>query len=240
MSLAQISRDLAKGVDRLVFAPPVSHVYNPLVYAWAPHRAYLEKFGQGRKEVLFLGMNPGPFGMAQIGVPFGDIPMVRDFLGVGTGVERKVTQPAKIHPKRPVAGFNCTRREVSGTRFWGWAQTRFGNANNFFKRFFVANYCPLVFMEESGRNVTPDKLPVGERTPLFAVCDEAVRLLVATLQPRLVVGIGAFAQKRAQEALLGKPTEVGTILHPSPASPAANRNWQGQIEKQLEMLGVKL
>jgi len=240
MSLVEISRSLAKAVDRLTFAAPVSHVYNPLVYAWAPHKAYLERFGQGPKEALFLGMNPGPFGMAQNGVPFGDTPMVQDFVGIGVGPERKVTQPAKLHPKRPVTGFDCARREVSGTRFWGWAQARFGTAPKFFKRFFVVNYCPLVFMDEGGRNVTPDKLPADERAPLFESCDEALRKIVEELQPRLVVGVGAFAMKRAEEALEGIDVKVATILHPSPASPAANRGWQEQIEVQLKNLGVKL
>jgi len=238
MNLPAISRDLAKAVDHLSFAPPVTHVYNPLTYAWAPHRAYLERFGNGPKDVLFLGMNPGPFGMAQTGVPFGDVAMVRDFLGVGSGPERLVRQPSEPHPKRPVSGFDCTRSEVSGSRFWGWVKTRFGNAPQFFERFFVVNYCPLVFMDEGARNVTPDKLPAVEREPLFEVCDEALRKIVSELSPQLVIGVGAFAQKRAEEALHGTGVQVGTILHPSPASPAANRDWQGQIETQLQRLGV--
>jgi single-strand selective monofunctional uracil DNA glycosylase len=137
-----------------------------------------------------------------------------------------------------VSGFECPRSEVSGLRFWGWVKARFGSAPHFFERFFVANYCPLVFMEEGGRNVTPDKLPAVERAPLFAVCDEALRKVVTELSPRLVIGVGAFAQKRAEEALRGTGVRVGTILHPSPASPAANRDWPGQIEVQLQRLGV--
>jgi single-strand selective monofunctional uracil DNA glycosylase len=236
MELVAISRRLARKVDQLRFAAPVTHVYNPLVYARAPHERYLEKWGQGPREVLLVGMNPGPFGMAQTGVPFGDVAMVRDFLGV-TG---KVGRPPQENPARPVAGFDCGRSEVSGTRLWGWIKGRFGTAETFFQRFFVANYCPLVFMEEGGRNRTPDKLAPDERQALFAACDEALREVAQTLKPRLVVGVGAFAEGRAREALAGLPIAVGTILHPSPASPLANKDWPGQVERQLKALGIAL
>jgi single-strand selective monofunctional uracil DNA glycosylase len=232
--LVEISRRLSTDVDRLRFAEPVTHTYNPLAYARAPHERYLERWGAGPKEVIFLGMNPGPFGMAQTGVPFGDIAMVRDFVGV-TG---DVTKPKNEHPKRLVEGFACPRSEVSGTRFWGWAKSRFETPERFFARFFVVNYCPLVFMEASARNVTPDKLPKAEREPLFAACDAALGRIVAELRPTLVVGVGAFAEARAREALAGAGTTFGTILHPSPASPAANRGWAEKAEAQLRALGV--
>src|SRR5688500_13713287 len=118
VKLSDISRDLAARVDALRFAAPVTHVYDPLVYARDPHEAYLDRWGRGRKEVLLLGMNPGPFGMGQTGIPFGDVTMVRDWLGI----HGRVTRPAREHPKRPVLGFDCPRSEVSGTRLWGWAR----------------------------------------------------------------------------------------------------------------------
>ena len=236
--LVVISQRLCKAVAKLSFAAPVSHVYNPLSYAWAPHAAYLRRYGVRPKEVLFLGMNPGPFGMAQTGVPFGDVPMVRDWLGLGRGEEGAVKRPAREHAKRPIEGFACRRREVSGTRFWGWAAARWQTPERFFQRFFVWNYCPLVFMDEGGRNITPDKLPADERAGLAAACDRALIAIVDALAPKWVVGVGAFAQKRAQEALDGRGVHIGCILHPSPASPAANRDWQGQVEAQLAALGV--
>jgi single-strand selective monofunctional uracil DNA glycosylase len=223
-------------VSALRFAEPVCHVYNPLDYARVPHERYLERYGDGRKEVLLLGMNPGPFGMAQTGVPFGDVALVRDWLGiVGT-----VGKPEREHSKRPVLGFDCPRSEVSGTRLWGWARARFGTPERFFRRFFVANYCPLAFLESSGRNRTPDKLPAAELEPLLAACDEALREVVGLLEPRIVVGIGGFAERRARAALAAAAVAVGTILHPSPASPRANRGWAEAIEPQLAALGIRL
>jgi single-strand selective monofunctional uracil DNA glycosylase len=236
MDLVATSRRLAREADKLRFAAPVTNVYNPLIYARGPHELYLRRFGQGQKSVLFLGMNPGPFGMAQTGVPFGDVARVRDFLGI----EAAVGRPEVEHPARPVTGFGCARSEVSGTRLWGWAERRFGTAAAFFARFFVHNYCPLVFMESGGRNRTPDKLSAPEREALYAVCDRALRDVVDELRPTHVIGVGAFAEARARQALADTNITVATILHPSPASPAANKDWAGKIEVQLAALGIGL
>lgn len=236
MSLQKISRELSKRVDALNFGAPISHVYNPLRYARAAHEQYLQKFGQGPKQALLLGMNPGPFGMAQTGVPFGDVGMVRDWMGISA----KVDSPPNEHPARQITGFECSRGEVSGARLWGWARDRFSTPERFFERFFVVNYCPLVFMEPSGKNFTPDKLPKAEKTPLLEVCDRALLEVVQELKPEWVIGVGAFAQGCAARALEGRDVRIGTILHPSPASPIANRGWAAQAELQLEKLGLKL
>ncbi|NLE87824.1 MAG: single-strand selective monofunctional uracil-DNA glycosylase [Myxococcales bacterium] len=234
MSLVTISRNLGRKVDELQFTAPVAHVYNPLRYARRPHERYLERWGGGPKEVLLLGMNPGPFGMAQTGVPFGDVTLVRDWLGI----EGPVDGSGPCHPKRPVLGFDCQRSEVSGSRLWGWARDRFGTPERFFSRFFVVNYCPLCFVDEGGRNVTPDKLPALEREPLLSLCDAALRRVVTELEPRWVIGVGGFAHKQAARALAGMDVSLGSVLHPSPASPLANRGWAEEAEKQLRELGI--
>lgn len=234
MTLVKQARALARDLKRLTFSAPVTHVYNPLDYAFAPHRAYLERYGQGRRDVLLVGMNPGPWGMAQTGVPFGVVNAVRDWLGI-TG---PVHAPADGHPKRPVDGFACPRREVSGQRLWGWAEARFGRPEAFFDRFFVANYCPLMFLEASGRNRTPDKLPVAERALLLARCDRSLQDLVDHFQPTWVLGVGQFAEGRCRAALSEGGVRVGRVLHPSPASPVANRGWAEQAEAQLRGYGI--
>jgi single-strand selective monofunctional uracil DNA glycosylase len=235
-ALAEISRRLCARVSGLSFAEPVAFTYNPLAYARAPHEAYLDRYGRGPKDVVLLGMNPGPFGMAQTGVPFGDVVMVRDWLGI----QAEVQKPEAEHEKRLVTGFACQRREISGDRLWGWARNRFGTAEHFFSRFFVVNYCPLAFLEESGRNRTPDRLPRAERDALFSACDEALGAVVDVLRPRHVVGVGGFAERRAREVLHGRDVLVSTILHPSPASPLANRGWAERIEAQLLETGIEI
>ncbi len=232
--LKKIYRELARDVERIEFSPPVVHVYNPLRYARRPFEVFLDRFGKGEKEVVLLGMNPGPFGMAQTGVPFGDVVMVREWIGI----EEPVKSPPNEHPKRRVEGFDCPRREVSGTRLWTWANDRFGTPARFFKRFFVMNYCPLVFMEQSGRNRTPDKLRKDERTALFSACNKALVRAVETVGARHAIGIGGFAEKRLIEAMGDGPIAIGRILHPSPASPAANRGWAEKVDSQLTELGI--
>ena len=235
--LIDAARALSAAVDALPFAAPVTHVYNPLDYAWEVHRRYLETYGVGRKRVVFVGMNPGPFGMAQIGVPFGEIASARDWLGL----EGPVGQPRITNPKRPVEGFACARSEVSGQRLWGLFRARFGAPEAFFAEHFVANYCPLVFFE-GGRNLTPDKLPMAEQRPLLAACDAHLRTVIDALEPEWVIGIGNWAEKRATEALGGTTAvpglKFGRILHPSPASPAANRGWAEAATKQLRDMGI--
>lgn len=227
---------LCDRVERLSFASPVAFVYNPLLYAREVWHRYLERYADGQRRVVFLGMNPGPWGMAQTGVPFGEVAAVRDWMGL----EGRVGRPAAEHPKRPIAGFDCPRSEVSGRRLWGLMATRFRSPQRFFADHFVANYCPLVFMAESARNITPDKLPASERHELFTSCDEYLRTLVSELGTEHVVGVGKFAFERAKAALAsldGAPA-VASILHPSPASPAANRGWARQATAQLIALGL--
>jgi len=232
--LVAAARQLAETAGVLKFTAPVAYVYNPLDYAWPAHETYLRKFGNSRKRVLFLGMNPGPFGMAQTGIPFGEVAAVRDWLGI----HATVGKPPREHPKRPVQGFACPRSEVSGARLWGLFGNRFVTAGQFFAAHFVVNYCPLAFLSATGANVTPDKLPTRPAAELFAACDEHLRQVVATLAPEWIVGVGDFARRRAEAAAGATPVKLGQILHPSPASPAANRDWAGQATRQLEGLKV--
>ena len=227
---------MCDAVSELDFGTPVTHVYNPLCYARAAHELYLERFGSARKEIVLVGMNPGPFGMGQTGVPFGDVAMVRDWMGI----RAPVAAPRDQHPKRPILGFDCRRSEVSGSRLWGWARARYQTPERFFDRFFVLNYCPLIFLESSGRNRTPDKLPAAEKRPLLEVCDNGLLQALSILNPRWVVGVGTWAARRAKGVIHSDRVRVGSMLHPSPASPKANRGWAEQAEKDLLDLGIQL
>lgn len=237
-ALKQATDRLCRELDGLAFSNPTACVYNPLVYARAPHDIYLERFGQGQKRILMLGMNPGPYGMVQTGVPFGEIAAVRDWMGI----EAPIGKPDPEHPKRPVDGFDCIRSEVSGRRLWGHFAGRFGNPEAFFAEHFVVNYCPLVWMEAGGKNRTPDKLSAAEMAPVTAACDRYLSRVLEVVEPEFAIGVGSFAEQRLAaviEALqLEDPPVLGRILHPSPASPAANRDWAGTATRQLEAIGA--
>ena len=237
--LIDAARTLCDAVDSLHFSNPVTHTLNPLDYAWAPHEQYLRKFGTGKKRVVFLGMNPGPFGMVQVGVPFGEVNAVRDWMKI----DAPVAQPKSPNPSRPVEGFSCMRSEISGQRLWALFSQRFPNADDFFADHFVLNYCPLAFFDKA-RNVTPEKLIKAESTPLYAACNAHLRACIDALKPDWVIGIGKFAETQARFALApahsstNPSLRIGTVLHPSPASPMANRGWAPQATAQLAALGI--
>ncbi len=235
-TLLAIADRLSRELATLRLRTPVAFVYNPLEYAREAYAAYVRRFATAPKEVVLVGMNPGPFGMAQTGVPFGEVASVRDWLGI----RKNVAKPALEHPKRPVDGFDCHRSEVSGQRLWGWARRRFGTPDAFFARFFVANYCPLLFLEASGRNLPLDKLAADEQRAIAVHCDAALRETVEALAPRCVLGIGRFAERRAALALAGLDVALGALPHPSPASPAANRGWEEAAERAILGCGIAL
>ena len=234
MDLRTVFNGLAKDVEQLTFSAPVALTYNPLVYARAPFDLYLDLYGQGPKEVVLVGMNPGPWGMVQTGIPFGEVNLVKDWMNV----KGPVGIPKDMHPKRPVIGFSCERSEVSGRRLWGWARDTYHTPEAFFRQFFVLNYCPLAFFDEGMKNVTPDKLKAADRTDLFRVCDKTLAEAVQILQPKYVIGVGNFAQNRIKVACQNLDVQIGRICHPSPANPKANRGWAPLIAKELEELGV--
>lgn len=240
--LLDAARELSLGLAKLEFPEPVAHVYDPHQYAWAPYEEYVSRYGSGRKRVLLLGMNPGPFGMMQTGVPFGEVAAVRDWMGIVAPVDA----PRREHPKRRIEGFACPRSEVSGRRLWGWARARFGAADRFFADWFVLNYCPLAFLEASGRNFTPDKLPAALLAELYELCDRHLAVAIATLAPEWAIGVGGFAERRIRAVLesdrigsaLARRVRAGTVLHPSPASPIANRGWAEAAERQFAAMGI--
>ncbi|MCC6512119.1 MAG: single-stranded DNA-binding protein [Pirellulaceae bacterium] len=232
-AVLEAAQELRDGVDELDFGDGVPWIYNPLQYAWSAHEQYIRRYAMESCQVLFVGMNPGPWGMAQTGVPFGQVAAAHNWLGID-GV---IGKPPREHPLRPIEGWSCRRSEVSGERLWGLFKARYGTPEAFFAKHYVANYCPLVFMAESARNVTPDKLPVAARGPLERLCDQHLAQLIKALAPKWVVGVGAWAEGCAKRVAT-EGVNIGKILHPSPASPAANRDWAGTATKQLQELSI--
>lgn len=154
--LIQSTKQLSASLKKLQFGLPVHYIYNPLEYAFEPYREYLNKYGNNKKSVLFVGMNPGPYGMCQTGIPFGEVNYVRRWMKI----EEDVYKPVNECPKLPVLGFSTTRSEISGQRLWGCFEKMCTTPENFFSNCFVYNYCPLAFIGERGQNITPAEIQV--------------------------------------------------------------------------------
>ncbi len=245
-----VAKKLSADCDRVAVDENV-FVYNPLRYARNSHELYLSKYGNRGKRAIWLGMNPGPFGMMQTGVPFGEVAAVRDFLQIECAVEA----PKRQHPKRAIEGFSCTRSEISGRRLWGLVEDVWGTPESFFADNIVWNYCPLAFLDERGSNVTPDKLSSATRAAIAVACDRALDALLDIWQPSLLIGVGGYAERQLRNAAArievrsehasgagaivpSSQKVIAQILHPSPASPRANRDWAGQVRAQLMPLSI--
>lgn len=228
---------LSQMLSQLRFGGQVTYIYNPVQYAYEPHSQYVKRFCTSRKRILFLGMNPGPYGMAQTGVPFGEVKVVKEWLKVSGEIHR----PPVEHPKKPIWGFDCPKSNVSGQRFWGLIQRYCKKPEFFFKHCFVHHMCPLIFINHTGKSFTPAELPAAERRMLLDICERSICEVVQLLGVEIVIGVGKFPQERARAALKAVGMDwvrVETIMHPSPANPMANKNWDGIAEKQLEDMGV--
>ena len=235
LDAARWLRDATHGITP---GAPVAFTYRPLDYAWTAHEAYVRRFGRGPKRALLVGMNPGPWGMGQTGIPFGDGPLVGDWLGL-RGANIRV--PAGLHPDRPVLGWACTRREASGKRLWGLLRELFVEADAALADLFVVNHCPLLFFDAAGSNITPDKLHKADRETVLRASDDGLRRTIDALLPRFLIGVGAYAEARCRN-VAPPGVQVLRIPHPSPASPEANRDgglpWRAAVIAALETAGV--
>ena len=219
--------------QQLIDETDAKYVTNPLDYAWEYHHSYLSQYGGLGAKTLLLGMNPGPFGMAQCGVPFGATKVAKNFLNISG----RIHDPKNRHPKRPIEGLDFQRQEVSGTRLWGLLEEIWKDPITIHQNVFLVNHCPLLLLGESGRNITPANISGPAVNKLLKLCDKHLKETVESLGITRVVGIGKYAEKRAKMAFSGMDIVVDTCWHPSPASPLANRNdgadWRENVTNAL-------
>lgn len=230
------TKDFSDKCNLLKFDSFDGYIYNPLDYAWENHKEFMEKYIRKNPKALFLGMNPGPFGMMQTGVPFGEITAVLDYLKL----KNKIEKPLKEHPARPVEGLEIKRSEISGLRFWGLAKSVYPNPEDFAKDFAVMNYCPLGFLSSvsTAKNITPDKLAKDERNALYNLCDEYIKFVIDYLNPHYLIGVGKFAREKLEKVNDSSKRIVTSIIHPSPGNPQANNGWQEKTIAKLKELDL--
>lgn len=235
MDIYDITCDFASELNSLNLEIHDTFIYNPLSYAKESLFKYFGYFKDHEVNTVYLGMNPGPYGMLQTGIPFGAVDKVRQFLNINDGVKK----PYIEHPFRPITGFETKRNEISGTRLWSLFEEVYKTKENFFSDNAVLNYCPLAFLAEDKRagNIALDKIKGEYRGEIERVCDKYLNLYLMLLKPKVLVGIGQYAYK----VLLRneyKCDKVFSIPHPSPANPKANVNWIENTINVLENEGV--
>ncbi|PBC29090.1 Single-strand selective monofunctional uracil DNA glycosylase [Apis cerana cerana] len=231
-----VERDLVIELGKITFHSPIEYVYSPLEYAFNIHTMYVQKYCNTIKKILFLGMNPGPWGMSQTGVPFGEISMVRDWLKICGPVGK----PVKEQPKRKVTGFQCNRSEISGKRLWSLFQKLCGSPEKFFQQAYIHNYCPIALMKKNGCNITPAEIKAGSEIQiLHSSCDKALLDIIKIIKAEIIIGIGGYAEKRAQFVIQSSklPVKVLCLPHPSPRA-VNNKNWSEKATKKLSEFGL--
>ncbi|XP_013171163.1 PREDICTED: single-strand selective monofunctional uracil DNA glycosylase [Papilio xuthus] len=226
--------DLNNKLEIFQFPAAIKCIYNPTIYARHTFEMYVRKYCNTKKSIMFFGMNPGPFGMSQTGVPFGDVSSVREWLGI----EGPVGKPPKELETRPVRGFECTRTEISGKRFWGLLKEICGTPEKFFESSFVYNYLNQQWMKTNGCNLTPGDFKVTEMKALYEICDPIFIKVLELYNVQTIIAVGKFCETRAHKAIeaylpsKGKTIKVLYLPHPSPRT-VNNNNWD---EKALEYL----
>ncbi|MGY8691554.1 MAG: single-stranded DNA-binding protein [Candidatus Poseidoniales archaeon] len=206
-SAIRLKEDVEKFADKMILECSVDSIYNPLSYAWNPHKAFIELSGGKGAKTLLLGMNPGPHGMGQMGIPFAATSIVRDLLEIK---DLEVYQPKNIHPKRLIGGLNWHKEEISGTRLWNLLSSFYGNKDEIFANVYVLNHCPLMFFNGANAiNITPDKISGSTVKKLIERCDQHLREVIEIMDIEEVVGIGKYSERRAKIALEGLDINKG-------------------------------
>ncbi|XP_071451729.1 single-strand selective monofunctional uracil DNA glycosylase-like isoform X1 [Hetaerina americana] len=236
--LLAIECALSNCLNDLKFTSPVSYVYNPLDYAFHLHSMFVKKYCDSTKRLLFLGMNPGPWGMAQTGIPFGEVSMVRDWFELNAVVGR----PLREHPQRLVRGLSCHRSETSGRRFWGLLRRICSTPECALANAVVYNHCPLLLLSESGRNITPAELKKEQLDLIRKPCDAALVNVLRLLHVGVIVAIGKYAETRAKFVLRENPDLKEHIMifylpHPSPRN-FGIKDWEGSSIELFQNLGI--
>lgn len=280
MDLIKTTRALADDLHALRCPAGVSHVYNPLRYMWPAHERFLSRHyvrereslpNVGRLDLyrpagtaksrryLILGMNPGPHGMVQTGLPFGDVVNAAAMLGYKTGDQIPAPDLASValHPSRPVIGLSATRREASGERLWGGLASIWGSLDAVLADCFAANYCPLAYFADdaSGTNVTPEEF--GKRTvngkpnprydtayaaELDEVCLPYLVRVARAMRVEVILAVGRYAEVKAKiiaalcpEATRRCPSpKVVYLTHPSPLATRSAGEWATMARHALD------
>ncbi|XP_073819638.1 uncharacterized protein isoform X2 [Musca autumnalis] len=214
------------------------HTYNPVVHAAEIHCNYLQKYLDSPKRILFVGMNPGRYGALQTGIPFGNITTVK----IGMGLKGRITPTPGQRGKIRIRGLEApeVEHDSSSTRFWRLISELFDGAENYldllFEKCFVHNFCPLVFIDSDGLNVS---LPYIEPNPrLFAECRKTLGKQITLLKPDLIICIGKFVRSMLSKTRQAKGREILMIEHPSYKNYISADKWIEDAKEVFQSNGL--
>lgn len=60
--------ELNVSLEQLHLPSEIQCIYNPTVYARHTFEIFVQKYCNSKKDIMYFGMNPGPWGMSQTGV----------------------------------------------------------------------------------------------------------------------------------------------------------------------------
>ena len=211
LAIIELYKSLNIELDELKFFPPCFYVYNPLSYCFESFKIYFEYLNTEEEINLFFGINPGPFGMAQTGIPFGDKETVKNYLKIEPKID--IDKIPKQHPKKQILGLEVKRVEKSGRIFWGVIKEFYPEKYDFFKSNFVLNFCPLCFLDEQGRNITPKVLRKEDQIALYKILEIFMLKLFKLIKIKKLIAIGdeTFSYLNA----LNTKLKIQTIIHPA-------------------------
>jgi len=213
---------------------------DPTSYAFGNYTRFMQLAASGPRLALFVGMNPGPHGMAQTGIPFGDVDTARVLLGGADTIDPLPGLRAASGAAWDCKGLAYHRGEQSGMRLWSALSQLCGSPQAALERCCIVNYCPLYMVGPELENITPSDLPRRHdiTRALEAACDEHLRQLVLGLEVKTVLSFGSYAHASARRALSGFPVDFYTTPHPSPRRGSAAEWIASALPLLAGVLGV--
>jgi len=244
--------------ERLAALPPVGDLValDPTRYcrsAWAAYLQMAARLGC----VLVVGMNPGPHGMAQTGVPFTD-PWIVDELDLQA--PRADVPPADIpavgswrHRSHRARGVLGSKREESAKRLWpllreicapyaavGPSADKIAEATRrVCNEVLLVNALPICWLDPAGKNVSAEQVekraPAQVREGLRDLVNEWLQAVADILRPAAVIGVGRWAREFVTDLDVDHFVEIpfrDGIKHPSPSA-GSEAAWRAEAEPIL-------
>jgi len=206
-------------------------VWNPALYALDIYQEYLTKFPPEPGAILALGLNPGPYGMAQTGIPFTDCRTASGALGMEMTIPGKAPDDLISRLKKANGKWRGTY-ERSSLGMYRFLILAWGDIKTAYRNWFVGNPCPLLFLDPERWNVTPADPRLRRMKEVGELRQRAVIGFSEILNPRGIVCFGKDVAKAVGEVAIRQvgPDRVVFYEHPARAVP---EKWAAGLLQEL-------